>query len=215
MSETHTHDAGVWSWLFAKGYDRFMRQTEEACLAEWRAELVGSLEGSVLEIGAGSGANVDLYAEGTIVDLAEPDPNMRALLEERVADRPSLRVVPWSAERLEANDGSYDWVVSTLVLCTVGDVGRSLAEVRRVLRPGGGFVFMEHVAAPTGSSRRGWQDRLDPFWTRFARGCHLNRDTESAIVGAGLEIVECRRESMRKAVSLVRPTIRGVARRSP
>jgi ubiquinone/menaquinone biosynthesis C-methylase UbiE len=202
------------SWLFAQLYDPFMRGMEDACGNEWRRALLADVRGSVLEIGAGTGRNVRHYAPDTRLTLAEPDPHMRRLLEAAIRVRPEIEAstVPWHAERLEADAQTFDAVVSTLVLCSVKDVGEVLAEIRRVLKPNGRFVFLEHVAATRDSKRLAWQRRIDPIWRRVAGNCHLTRDTEGAIRGAGFEIVDIVRESARKALPIVRPTIRGSAR---
>jgi ubiquinone/menaquinone biosynthesis C-methylase UbiE len=103
--------------------------------------------------------------------------------------------------------------VTTLVCCSVTDLQVCLREIRRVLRPGGGLVFLEHVAAADGTSRRKWQNRINPVWKTFMGNCHLNRETEQAIDTEGFEIIQIERESMRKALPVVRPTIRGIARK--
>jgi len=201
-------------FLMALFYDRAIAKTEEACLRQWRQELLRQLHGDVLELGAGTGANVGFYPdEVSRLVLSEPDRHMRRQLSSKLEslglDRAS--VAGGSAERIEADDESFDWVVSSLVCCSVNNLQASLAEVRRVLKPGGGFVFMEHVAATAGTSRRKWQNRLNPLWKTLMGNCHLNRETEQAIVDAGLEIAQIERESMRKAPPIVRPTIRGIA----
>jgi ubiquinone/menaquinone biosynthesis C-methylase UbiE len=205
------------SWWAAPFYDWAMRDVEEACLADWRRALLSDVAGRILEIGAGTGATVGLYpAEVEHLTFAEPDAGMRSRLETKLAQQaPAFptSIDSSSAEALGFEDESFDTVVVMLCLCTVGDVGRSLAELHRVLKPGGELVFMEHVAAEEGTSRRRWQSRVDPLWTRFAGGCHLNRETESAILSAGFQVLEIQRESMRAAIPLVRPTIRGRARR--
>jgi ubiquinone/menaquinone biosynthesis C-methylase UbiE len=116
----------------------------------------------------------------------------------------SLDDLPWPAE-------AFDAVVGTLVLCSVPRLDRALAEIHRVLTPRGRFVFLEHVAADNRPRRLRWQHRVEPLWKRISGGCHLTRRTADAIVAAGFEIADIRRESMRKAWPLVRPTIRGVA----
>ena len=202
------------SFFMALFYDRVMTGVEEACLREWRADLLGQVDGQVLEIGAGTGATIDFYSGGvTRLVLSEPDPHMRRRLEDRVErrERDDIDVIAGSAERIEADDESFDFAVSTLVCCSVGDLHESLREIRRVLKPGGGLVFIEHVAAEPGSARRRWQNWLTPGWRRLAGNCHLNRETEQAIVDCGFEIRQIVRESMRKAPPLVRPTIRGIA----
>lgn len=211
------------SWLFATIYDPFMRKTEEACLAQWRKELLAPLEGSVLEIGAGTGANLSHYprhlvrADGAAerLVLTDPDAHMLERLRKRPeASGPATEIASASSDALPFPDESFDAVVSTLVLCSVPDVARTLAEIRRVLKPGGALVFLEHVAAEDGSRRRRWQGRVEPLWSRIAGGCHLTRRTDASIEQAGFTFETLTKESMRKALPLVRPTVRGVARRS-
>ncbi len=203
-------------WFYAKIYDRFMQKTERACLSEWRGELIAPLAGAVIEVGAGTGANLEHYGSG--VDrlvLSEPDPSMRARLSRRVdGNRIPVEVITAASAELPFPDESFDAVVSTLVLCSVPDPDRSLAEMRRVLRPGGRLVFIEHVAAEDRPSRLRWQKRIEPFWTRIADGCHLTRETDKSILRAGFDIARMERESMRKALPFVRPSIRGVARKA-
>jgi ubiquinone/menaquinone biosynthesis C-methylase UbiE len=204
------------SWLFAKLYDRIMQPSELACLGAWREELLGSLFGTVLELGAGTGRNLDHYPPSVErLILAEPDREMRAILSERARaeNRGRVDVIEDAAERLSLADGSIDAVVSTLVLCSVADPLRALGEVRRVLVPGGRFAFIEHVRAVDGSRRLVWQKRVEPVWKRVAGNCHLTRDTAETIRTAGFTIEWLRRESVRKAMPLARPSIRGIARR--
>lgn len=196
-------------------YDWFMRDLEEACGRAWRAELLADVRGDVLEVGAGTGRNLEHYDGLSRLVLAEPDPHMRRKLEAALADarsRPVAEIVAWPAESLDAPDASFDAVVVTLVLCSVRDPARALAEIRRVLRPGGRLVFLEHVASPD-PARRAWQRRLEPAWKLVAGNCHLCRETERAIEDAGFAVDRITRESARKALPIVRPTIRGVAAR--
>lgn len=205
------------SFLMAQFYDRFMSKSEDACLRQWRAELLADVRGDVLEVGAGTGANLAAYPrDGVRLTLCEPDEAMRArLVAKRGAEYASPRVTDWPAERLGVDDNSQDVVVTTLVCCSVTDLGAALAEFRRVLRPGGRFVFLEHVGAEQGSGRRRVQNVLNPAWRKLAGNCHLNRDTEAAIAAAGFELESVTRESMRKALPFIRPTVRGVARLDP
>lgn len=199
-------------WLMAKIYDGFMSGPETACLGGWRRELLTGVTGRVLEVGAGTGANLPHYPEGSVdLTLTEPDPHMAELLAPRAAAR-GARVLPDALGSLSLPDASVDTVVCTLVLCTVDHPDAALADLRRVLRPGGRLIFLEHVAAESGTSRRIWQGRLEPLWKRIAGGCCVTRDTEAAIGRAGFEVEQITRESMRRAPPWVRPTIRGVAR---
>jgi ubiquinone/menaquinone biosynthesis C-methylase UbiE len=135
---------------------------------------------------------------------------MRRKLSARIDD-PRIEVSAGNAEALAHDAGRFSFVVSTLVLCSVRDLAASLAEMHRVLAPGGKLLFLEHVAAEPGSSRERWQRRLEPLWTRISGNCHLTRDTARAIDEAGFGIEHIERESMRKANPLVRATIRGTA----
>jgi ubiquinone/menaquinone biosynthesis C-methylase UbiE len=203
------------SWLLAAIYDASMRRTERACLSDWRRELLAPLGGSVLEIGAGTGASLPFYprAIGRLV-TTDPDRSMLARLSRSVSDRPPPvrpEIVRADSEHLPFEDASFDHVVSMLVLCSVADQARTLAEVRRVLRPRGTLVFLEHVAAEDRPHRLVWQRRCEPIWRRVAGNCHLTRRTDRAIEAAGFVIEQLTRESMRKALPVVRPTIRGFA----
>jgi len=203
--------------LIAAIYDRLTEASEKACLQQWRAELLGDLTGHVLEVGAGTGRNVPFYPPGLArLVLTEPDQYMRRKLSEKIRtqapDRAelldaSLEDLPFAAE-------SFDAVVGTLVLCSVPHPDKALREIHRVLKPGGRFVFLEHVAAEDRPRRLKWQHRVEPFWKRISGGCHLTRRTADAIVAAGFTVAHIRRESMRKAWPLVRPTIRGVAHKT-
>ena len=201
------------SYLGAYFYDRFLLPAEEACLKDWRRDLLKNIYGDVLEIGAGTGLNLEHYPEslGSLV-MSEPDKHMREQLIKKIpAIQHDVKVSTGKAEEIDADDESYDFVVASLVCCSVSNLDSVLMEIRRVLKPGGRLVFLEHVAAPAGTNRRRWQNLANPFWRRLAGNCHLNRETESAISAAGFEILEIKRESMRKAIPLVRPTIRGIA----
>ena len=200
-------------WLMAAMYDRVMRGSEEACLRAWRHELLRGAEGRVLEIGAGTGATLPSYTEAvTHLTATEPDPHMRSRLDARRDGPFALDAVDATADALPFEDAVFDTVVSSLVLCSVRSLEGSLAEVRRVLVPGGRLLFLEHVAATDRPDRLKWQRRMEPAWRRLAGNCHLTRGTEQAIRDAGFELDEVKRESIRKAMPLARPSIRGVAR---
>ena len=202
--------------LTAYFYDKLMANSEDACLREWRRGILAHARGEVLEIGAGTGASIELYPRsiGRLI-LTEPDRHMRRRLEQTVAEQggADIQVRDGSAEQITAEDESLDCVVASLVCCSVADLDATLREIRRVLKPGGRFLFMEHVAADPGTRRRVWQDRINPLWSRINGGCNINRETEAAIAAAGFEIRDIQRESMRKAMPIVRPTIRGFAAR--
>ncbi|RRJ83647.1 class I SAM-dependent methyltransferase [Aestuariirhabdus litorea] len=205
------------SRLFSIFYDRIMRETEKACLREWRQALLADCRGRVLEIGAGTGASLEFYPPHLDELLVcEPDPGMRALLTQRV-DNATLpftaSVADFAGERLEVGDESMDAVVSSLVLCSVQHQRGTLHEIYRVLKPGGQLFFLEHVAAEAGSSRHRWQRWIEPVWKRLAGNCHLTRCTEQAMIEAGFEIAQVERQSLRKVPAVVRPSIRGVARK--
>jgi ubiquinone/menaquinone biosynthesis C-methylase UbiE len=196
-------------------YDHAMQATEAACLASWRRDLLTGARGSVLELGAGTGANLPHYPlAAEKVALVEPDPFMRRRLEVAVTRAPSparFEVRSGDATRLAFADETFDTVVVTLVLCSVPDLGAALREIARVLKPEGQLLYLEHVAAEHGSRLLRWQRRIEPLWKHLAGGCHLTRETLDAIEGAGLVPMYPRAEPMRKAVPWVRPTVRGRA----
>jgi ubiquinone/menaquinone biosynthesis C-methylase UbiE len=203
--------------LFARFYERMLAGTERAGLEQLRRSLLAHARGRALEIGAGTGLNLPHYGvRVTSLVLAEPDPHMAARLRDRLETEGSapseISVIEAGAEQLPFDDGSFDTVVSTLVLCTVQDPARALAEVKRVLVPGGGLLFIEHVRGDSHRLAR-WQDRLDRPWGWFAGGCHPNRPTPDSIADAGFQIEQLERGEMPKAPPLVRPLIRGIARR--
>jgi ubiquinone/menaquinone biosynthesis C-methylase UbiE len=203
----------LWSRAFAAIYDPMMSRADRAGVGAHRQAVADAAHGRVLEIGAGTGRNLALYgAAVTELVLSEPDPAMVAKLEPKLASAPvPVTVVHAGAERLPFADASFDCVVSTLVLCTVPEVEPSLAEARRVLKPGGRFLFLEHVrSADPGFAK--WQDRLHGPWRVIGDGCHCNRDTAAAITGAGFSIEVLAHDEI-KDLGLARPLIRGVASR--
>jgi ubiquinone/menaquinone biosynthesis C-methylase UbiE len=201
--------------MFAALYDPMMAGTEKAGLAEQRRELLERARGRVLEIGGGTGANLPYY--GAAVDevvLLEPEEPMARRLERKLTNSSlRARVVRAPAEALPFEDGSFDVVVSTLVLCTVTDQPRALAEIHRVLKPGGRLLFVEHVRSDDAKLAR-WQDRLNGLNRRIGHGCNCNRDTLAGIAGAGLEIVNVEHDSLKKAPPHARPLVLGVAQRA-
>ncbi len=207
--------------LAAALYDRAMANLEAAGLAQWRRELLSGLSGRVLEVGAGTGRNLELYPPEVVqLVLAEPDRHMRARLEARAAaggrtpparaaGGRTLQVIDAPAEALPFPDGHFDAVVSTLVLCSVQQPHQAALEMRRVLGPGGRLVVIEHVSAKPGTGRARWQAAVEPVWKRLAGNCHLTRDTASTLREAGFQTAELRAHDMPQAPSVVRPTIRG------
>jgi ubiquinone/menaquinone biosynthesis C-methylase UbiE len=195
----------LWGRVFAAGYDRFMAGTEKAGLHDRRRALLENASGRVIEVGAGTGANLDLYGDAVSeLTLTEPEEPMAKRLEKKMAasGRP-VSVVRAPAEQLPFPDDSFDTAVCTLVLCTVRDPQRSLAEIQRVLRPGGQFLFLEHVRSEDPKVAK-WQDRIAPVWRRVGHGCNCNRATSELIKGS-FDTVEVENDSMPKAPPLFRP----------
>jgi SAM-dependent methyltransferase len=180
--------------FFARFYVWGSAAGERLGASQHRDELLAGLEGRVLELGAGNGLNFSHYpALVTEVVAVEPEPYLRERALAEASRAPvQVRVVPGTADSLPADDGELDAVVASLVLCSVPDQERALAELRRVLRPGGELRFYEHVLAEDATRARR-QRRLDPVWTRLVGGCHLDRDTVAAIERAGFELEACRR----------------------
>ncbi len=156
-----------------------------------RERLVPRAAGVVLEIGVGSGLNLPFY--GPAVERVigvDPSPRLLAMTRRRARrHRRPLRLVQASAERLPLEDAVADTVVSTWTLCSIAAPVAALREMRRVLRPGGAFVFIEHGRAPDAAVRR-WQDRITPVWRRVAGGCHVNRDIPALVTAGGFELQE-------------------------
>jgi ubiquinone/menaquinone biosynthesis C-methylase UbiE len=202
----------LWGQIFAAGYDRFMADTERAGLGAMRAELLSQATGRVLELGAGTGVNLPHYgASVSELTLTEPEQPMARRLERAVRARGvDARIVRTPAEQLPFAADSFDTVVSTLVLCTVSDPERVLAEVARVLVPGGRLLFLEHVRAQDARLAR-WQDRLHPLWLRCGHGCNCNRPTPALIAASPLKIEHSRQGALPKAPPIVRPLVSGVA----
>lgn len=163
-----------------------------------RQRVVTGLQGSVVEIGFGSGLNVPLYPEGVeIVYAVDPSAVGRKLATRRVSESPvPIEFVGLDGEHLPLDDASVDAALSTFTLCTIPDVTRALREVHRVLRPGGRFHFLEHGLCPEPSTAR-WQHRLNGLQQRIAGGCHLDRPIDVLVRDAGLDIRELRNDWFR------------------
>ena len=193
-------------------YDTLLGRLERAGLAERRRRLLAAARGDVLEIGAGTGSNIPHYPEAVeALVLVEPEEPMARRAERRLAGSGRRgRVVQASAESLPFADGSFDTVVCTLVLCSVADPPAALGELRRVLRPAGRLLFLEHVRADDAKLAR-WQDRLRRPWRRLACGCNCDRRTVAAIEHAGFRLEELERGELPKAPPIVRPLAVGRA----
>jgi ubiquinone/menaquinone biosynthesis C-methylase UbiE len=183
---TTRHQPSRWDPLFAAGYDTMLRLGERLGMRAQRRRLLARAQGRTLEIGGGTGLNIPLYPEGLEdLILAEPYEPMRRRLERRLASSGrSARTIDAAAESIPLPDGSLDTVVSTLVLCTVDDPARALAEIARVLSPGGQLLFIEHVRSHSPRVAR-WQDRFEAPWRHLAAGCRCNRDTLAQLGRSG------------------------------
>jgi ubiquinone/menaquinone biosynthesis C-methylase UbiE len=202
----------TWGRLFALGYDFFFQAMEKRGLRELRHDLLAQAEGRCLEIGAGSGLNLGHWPEDVDLVASEPFEPMADQLREKAREsRPQTEVVVAPGESLPFPDDSFDTVGLTLVLCTVPDPQAVLREIDRVLKPGGRFLFLEHVRSPDDGLAR-WQDRLHGPWWVFGHGCHCNRDTPGMLADSSLEIADATRGEVPGAVPLVKPMYKGVAR---
>lgn len=174
---------------FAAIYDPFMAGAEAGRLGGLREEVLAHLDGHVVEIGAGTGANLPHYpASVDRLSLCEPEPAMRARLSTKAAELADERieVLDAPAESLPFDDDTVDHLVSTLVLCTVDDLTAAVAEAYRVLRPGGTLTVIEHVASD-GRVALAVQRTVTPAWRVVARGCHLDRPTVEVLEAAGFD----------------------------
>jgi len=196
-------------WVAAV-YDWFNSASEWRIMRQYRPIITGEARGRVLEIGIGTGFSLSHYQQADQVIGIEPDPHMLKRAEKKLAtlglNNVELRLA--RAEDLPFEDASFDAVISALVLCTVHDMPRSLAEAKRVLKPDGTFRFMEHVRSDE-SFMGTIQDWITPIWRWLAAGCHANRRTEQAIVAAGFQIEQLWRLSVppgqRLIVGIARP----------
>ena len=217
MSATRPNDGTV-SWpLFSRVLlPSFHRAAMAHGQGEHRRRLVAGLSGRVLELGAGDGVNFRFYGEGVMEVLAiEPENRLRAQAEDNARDAVvPIRVVPGWSDDLPADDASFDAAIASLVLCSVPDQDRALAELLRVVRPGGELRFYEHVRADSPGHAR-VQRLIEPVWHRLGGGCHPSRDTETAIERSGFVIEECERFAFAPTVlsRVGAPHITGIARR--
>jgi ubiquinone/menaquinone biosynthesis C-methylase UbiE len=182
--------------LFARFYARLSVSMESAGVGERRDALLAGLTGSVIEIGAGNGLNFGHYP-GTVTSVlaVEPERHLRelALVSARGVKKVPITVTDGTADRLPADDGSFDAAVASLVLCSVHDQAVGLAEMRRVLRPGGELRFMEHVSSESPGQRHVQRLADATIWPACFGGCHAGRDTIAAIAAAGFTVKEVTR----------------------
>jgi ubiquinone/menaquinone biosynthesis C-methylase UbiE len=199
------------SRFLALTYDRQRAKVEKAGLSALREGLIGQASGRVLEIGAGTGANLALYGAAVeSITLTEPERPMIRRLERRVREHaPGATVLRAPAEDLPFEDDAFDTAVSTLVLCGVDDQPRALRQLHRVLRPGGRFLFIEHVRSDEPELAR-MQDRIN-WLNRFVACCDCNRPTLDSIRAAGFEVAQIEHTALKKVPSFVAPLIVGVA----
>jgi ubiquinone/menaquinone biosynthesis C-methylase UbiE len=197
--------------LFAMTYDRQMAKTEQAGLRDLRRNLIAAAGGQVLEIGGGTGANLSFYGpEVESLTITEPETPMVRRLERHVREQaPQARVLRAPAEDLPFDDGTFDVVVSTLVLCGVSDQPRALRQIRRVLRPGGRLLFIEHVRSDDARLARR-QDRIN-WLNRLVVCCDCNRPTLTSVQQAGFTVGQVEHGKLPKAPSFVSPLIVGSA----
>ncbi len=202
----------TWGRAFSAFYDSLLKGTEEAGLRERRHETLAAARGTTIDIGAGTGANLELFPDGLErVVMAEPDPHMTKRLRRKLAESGSnVELVEAGAEKLPFEDSTFDTAVFTLVLCTVPDPAAALAEAARVLKPGGQLLFVEHVRAQDPGVAR-WQDRLEAPWRVFADGCRCNRDTVANIEASPLTLESVERGELPKSPPITRPMAWGRA----
>ncbi len=205
-------DAVRGGWLSARTYDLALHLGEKAGMATHRRALLTRATGAVLEIGAGTGLNLPHYPDDLErLVLSEPEQHMAKRLERRIAQLGRhAEIVRATDEMLPFDDASFDTVVSTLVLCTVADPEAALDEVKRVLRPGGSLLFLEHVRSDEPRLGR-WQDLLQRPWAAIADGCNCNRRTLERTRNRGFYIVEIDHARWRRMPPIVRPLLSGRA----
>ena len=202
---------------FARLWERISVESDRRGTAAHRARTLTGLTGRVIEVGAGNGMNFPHYPDTvTEVVAVEPEDRLRALAEQAAAKAPvPIRVVAGHADDLPFDDASFDAAVGSLVLCSVPDPHRSLAELYRVVRPGGQLRFFEHVRS-TNPAIGIFQTLITPVWAAVGGGCHLNRNTAASITAAGFRIEDIERLSYRPLRFIpAHAHILGRARRPP
>ena len=191
-------------------YDAFLWRGERRGMRDRRQAVLGQARGRTLEIGAGTGLNLPYYPDAIgELFVTEPVAAMAARLEQRAAKQDRIRVVAAPAEELPFDDDSFDTVVSTMVFCTVEDPERAIAEVARVLKPGGQLLFIEHVRSDSDRTAR-WQDRLHKPWRAFADGCNCNLPILD-MVGEQIPVERVERDTWHGMPRVVHPLVLGRA----
>lgn len=203
--------------LFARYYPLLVERSENAGQRETRASLLSEATGRTLELGAGSGLNLPHYtAAVSELIVSEPSPHMLAHLRAALDAGPppvgGWKLVEAGAEQLPFEDQSFDTIVGTYILCTVPAPGRTLEEVARLLRPGGRYLFLEHVHAGEGTWLGRFQDLVELPHRYIAAGCHPNRRTAELLSASPLEVERLEHGSQPRSIPTVRPTIIGSAR---
>lgn len=201
---------------FAAIYDKMLASEEKKFLGAIRAEMLKDVTGNVLEIGAGTGVNFQYYQPGANVTATEPDPYMLERAKKRASEaKVAIELRQVAAEELPFPDASFDFVIDTLVLCSVSDPRKVLSEIKRVLKPGAELRLYEHVRYknPIGALS---QDLISPAWQWFGAGCHPNRNTERYLREAGFELSDVRMHKHLPPIPpmvFTRPHLQAVARR--
>jgi ubiquinone/menaquinone biosynthesis C-methylase UbiE len=195
MREKSTVRSCIVAKLFAGLYDTVMGPLEKRWIARIRKKIVSDLEGKVLEIGTGTGANFPFYSSQKVIsiDSVEPNPHMLEQAKQKARDlKVPVAFHQGFAESLPFKDGEFDTVVATLVLCSVNDPQQVFKELRRVCKKGGRIVMFEHVRTES-ASLAALQDVLTPAWKRLCDGCHLNRDTGRYMRESGIIVFKERK----------------------
>jgi ubiquinone/menaquinone biosynthesis C-methylase UbiE len=194
-------------------YDFLAGFEERGEIGELRRRLVGRVRGDVIEIGSGTGLTLPHYLHAERVAAIEPDEGMAGRIPPKAAASPAaVEIFDAEAESLPFADESFDEAVAVFVLCSVHDQGAALAEIRRVLKPGGALNVLEHVRGHGRLAR--WQDRLTPLQRKVFGNCHLNRDTRAAIAAAGFDVAGVDELKIPGSSPLVRTGIYGRAIRT-
>jgi ubiquinone/menaquinone biosynthesis C-methylase UbiE len=202
--------------VFARAYTLLAGLGEHTTLGRWRSEVLAAADGRLLVVGVGPGYDLDHVSPAvTSVVAVDPEPTMLRAATSRAPD-PGVPVhlIRAVGERLPLAAGTVDAVLFALVLCTVDDPAAALAEARRVLRPGGVLLLLEHVRAREGSRLGRVQDRLTPVWRRVAGGCHLDRPTRALVRAAGFDDSQLVDGPLASGLPWCLPHLRGVARLS-